>query len=786
MDHGHTLRGALCRASSYRALAFALAGFGLVMAAMPARAQTATGGSAPVNLDLGSVLATGTGNTAALASTPGTAPYEALSLTPLNSSQPTSVVNQQTIQNQFIGTQSYADIAKLTPSVSTIEPNGPGLMETTGPVIRGFQDGQYNVTFDGIPIGDSNDFTHHTTSFFTDQDIGQTIVDRGPGTAETVGDATFGGTISVRTINPSPVQTFTPYGEWGSYDTQLGGVQYDTGSIQSANGTSAVVDGEELQSNGALTNANQQRSNFFGKIVIPVSSNTTVTLLADYNKLYQNPPIGATLSQIQDFGSNFAYSSDPNQQNYYRYNDDHITTDMEYIDVQSNFGQGWLYDGKLYTYAYYHSDLNGDDPNDVLGDGVTQAVADGAVPNLVQFTPNGPEVAGVPGELFTNSYRSVGTIQRLQKDLSFGDIKAGVWFDHQVNTRAVDEVILNAGNAFDYAPTDSNGGAIVDRLQHNQLYTFQPYAQFDWKPIEGLTLTGGVKYAFFRRQLDATVQQKTEEPFGYEHNYDKLLPSFEAQYSFTPNLSAYAQAAEGFLAPNLNTYYTKALGQYALQPQSTLNFQAGTAYQDEHLALGGDVYLIHFQNFINSKKETIGGTPETVFYNQGGVIYRGIEGEATYTFDSGFSLFANAGYNQAFQTSTNIYITNAPQFTSNFGVIYDKNGIYGSVIDQWTGGSYTGDTGVDVATGQAEGSQASGKSPGGWYDPYNVVNVAAGYTFNHLDQHLNQIKLKVNVDNITNQKQIISDNGADGAGDLLYWTLPGVSAFVTLSVPITF
>jgi len=80
MVQRHTLRRALYRAASPHTLAIALAGFGLAFSGIPAQAQTA----APVNLDLGSVLASGTGNTAALASTPGTAPYEAPSLTPLN------------------------------------------------------------------------------------------------------------------------------------------------------------------------------------------------------------------------------------------------------------------------------------------------------------------------------------------------------------------------------------------------------------------------------------------------------------------------------------------------------------------------------------------------------------------------------------------------------------------------------------------------------------------------------------------------------------------------------
>ncbi len=781
MDGKFSMRQILAHACSPLALALSLA-------AAPALAQTAT---APVNLDLGAVVSTGSGNAAALISTPGTAPYEAPSVAPLNASQPTSVVNKHTIDNMLTGTQSWADIARLTPSVSTINPNGPGLMETNGPVIRGFQNGQYNVTYDGIPIGDSNDFTQHSTSFFTNSELDQTIVDRGPGTAETVGDATFGGTLSIRTINPAPTPTVTGNTSYGSYNTSDNGIRLDTGSIAAANGSTAVFNIEHIKSDGALTNAGQERSNFFGKVVIPVSNNTTVTLLADYNKLYQNPSIGATLSQMETQGWNYAYSSDPNSQAYGKFNNDTITTDLEYIDVQSNFGDGWLYDGKIYTYAYYHHDQNGDDANDTGADGFTQAPAStGAVQNDVVLTPGGTEVTGIPGQLFKNDYRSVGTIQRLQKDFDWGDIKTGLWFDHQVNTRFVQNVSFTNGDAINFDSADSNGGKVtatndfgsIERLQHNQLYTFQPYGQVDWQPIDGLTVTGGVKWAYFRRALNAPVQQKTEVQTGYTHNWQKLLPSFEVKYAFTPNLSAYVQGAEGFLAPNLNTFYTPAISSQSLQPESTINFQTGVAYQDEHWALSGDLYTIHFQNFIANLKQQINGTgPEqTVFFNAGGVIYRGVEGEAAYSFGNGVTLFGNAGYNQAFQTSTNDHITGAPQGTANLGAIYDANGIYGSVIDQWTGGQYSGNTGVNIANGETEGSA------GGWYDPYNVVNVAMGYTFNHDNPNKTPVKVKLNLDNITNQKQIIYDNGTNTAGDLLYYRLTGFSAFASLSVPLNF
>lgn len=781
-------RTALRGFCSMRSLYIGLAG------AMVAPAAMAQSANAPVNLDLGSVLASGTDNPTNLVNTPGTAPYQSPSKAPLHSTQPTSVVDKHTVDNLLNSTASYADIARLTPSVSNINPNGPGLSETSGPSIRGFQDGQYNVTFDGIPFGDSNDFTHHSTSFFTNSLIGQTIVDRGPGGADTVGDATFGGTISLRTINPLPTPTVTLNSSYGSYDTTDNSIRLDTGAIPSLNGASAVFEAEHVQSNGALTNATQQRTNFFGKVVIPLSRSTTLTLMADHNQIYQNPPIGATLSQMATQGWNYAYSDNPNSQAYYRYNNDHITTDMEYADLQSALGDGFLYDGKVYTYAYYHHDLNGDDPNDTNADGVTQAVSSGAVPNEVVLTPGGTPVAGIPGQTFMMDYRSVGTIQRLQKDFGWGDVKTGFWFDHQVNTRFVQNVSLTNTNAINYDPADSNGGLVtptndngsIERLQHNQLYTFQPYGQVDWHVTDKLTLSGGLKWAYFRRAINAPVNQKTEIAVGYTKNYQKLLPSFDAKYAVNPNLTTYFQAAEGFLAPNLNTFYTTALTTESVQPESTINFQTGFAYQTGHWAVGGDIYNIHFQNYIANKKVTVNNAKETIYYNNGGVIYRGVEGEVAYSFGNGVTLFGNAGYNQAFKTSTNVKITQAPQGTANLGAIYDHNGIYAAVIDQWTGGEYSGNNGVNIANGQAEGSGAAGTSPGGWYDPYNVVNVTLAYTFNHDNPRKDPIKVKLNLDNVTNQKQIIFDNGTNGAGDLLYYRLTGFAAFASVSVPIGF
>jgi iron complex outermembrane receptor protein len=110
---------------------------------------------------------------------------QAPSLQPLGVSQPTSVVSQYFIENNIAPSGNFDDAIAIAPSVQSVSPNGPGLMENMVLSIRGFVNGEYNVTFDGIPWGDSNDFTQHSTSYFTGNNEGSVAVDRGPGTAAT-------------------------------------------------------------------------------------------------------------------------------------------------------------------------------------------------------------------------------------------------------------------------------------------------------------------------------------------------------------------------------------------------------------------------------------------------------------------------------------------------------------------------------------------------------------------------------------------------------------------------
>jgi iron complex outermembrane recepter protein len=675
------------------------------------------------------------------------ATYQAPSQTPLSAIEPSSVVSQHFIQNNIPLSSNYEDVVNVTPSVYTVSPNGPGLAENLGVSIRGFQDGQFNMTFDGIPWGDSNDFTHHSTSYFMMHDIGQVSVNRGPGTAATLGTSTFGGTVALLSKDPSSTESIDPYASFGSFNTRVLGLQLDSGEISGLHDTSAFLDVENLNSSGRLTYSGQRRSNAFAKIVTPISNNTVVTFAAMYNQIHQYvPQVGQTLAEIKT-NYNYSLSNNPNSQDYYGYNYDRITTDFEYIDVQSRFGDGWALDNKVYTYAYFHHGFNGED-------------ATGGTPNGTYYSPT-----DVPGQKMRMVYRSFGDFARFAKDVPFGQLEAGFWYDHQLNKRFLYEIDATLGPDYLNPPTlpaSALYGGATDRLMTDTLDNFQPYFEVHWKPLPGLTITPGVKYAFFRRTLNAVVNDGTSMSLNFSHNYTSLLPSFDAHYAISPHWSAYVQVAKGFLAPKLQLLKTTTPQDNTFRPEQTWNYQIGTAYQADRLSLSGDLYYIDFSNLIGKQK--IGNN--TFFVNNGGAKYQGVELEGTYYVGEGFSLFANGSLNQA-KYNDHFWVGGTPKQTASFGLIFNKDNIYASLMTKYNGSQYGDDDNNQVPLGG-----------------FAVTDLAVSYTFQPVLEQTKGFKLSLKVNNLFDRHALSQFAGyaADGVTPL-FWTLTGRNFFVSLSAP---
>ncbi len=417
-------------------------------------------------------------------------------------------------------------------------------------------------------------------------------------------------------------------------------------------------------------------------------------------------------------------------------------------------GGGWSIDNKVYTYAYYHNGNNGSDPN-------------GEQPNGTTYGPN-----DVPGQVLINNYRSWGDTFKVKDAMAFGDLSAGVWFDRQRNLRLLQEVDFTLGGAFNPAGGGVNG---IDRQLTQSLTTLQPFVQFDWQALPGLTLSPGVRYDHFERSVDAQVNVKSSFAQSYTETFASTLPSFLAHYDIAKDWSAYAQVAKGFLAPNENFFnYSKtnptaiSAASTNISPQESWNYQLGTSWQTKALSLSADVYYINFNNLIGST--TQGGN--VLFFNQGGVIYKGVELEGTAYLGAGFSLYANATSNSAKDKGSDLqnpgtWVANAPRDTAAFGVIYNQGGWYGSLLDKYVGSRY-GDVGDQQSL-----------------SAYSTLDGALGYTFGaDAPQALRRAKVKLDFGNLLDSHKIYALAGyTNDLGTPLYWTIPGRSVFATVELP---
>lgn len=669
----------------------------------------------------------------------------------LEAVQPQSVVNQHFIEENALAGSNYADLINLTPSVMSIDPNGSGLMESQSLTIRGFQDGQYNVTFDGIPWGDSNDFTHHSTVYFMPQDMGQISVDRGPGQASTIGNATYGGTVAVSSKNLTNNRDGLVYGSYGSWDTGLIGAQYNTGVMQDAGDSRLYVSVKGLDSHGFLTEANQERENLFAKFDMPLATGTTMTLVGMYNHTLQHVPYGSTPEQQAMYGYNFGLVNNPQSESNSAWNVDQLTSDFEYAAVKSNQGS-WSFDEKVYTYAYYHTGHNGLNTGSVT---LADTIADGG-------TTNGPD--NVPGQRMHNNYRSVGNLFRAADDIGFGKLEFGLWLDRQKNNRFLQDVDFTLGNN---TPNDiDKGNTSVERNMDDTLTTVQPYAQFVWNVTPEWSITPGVRHDSFTRDLNAAINQKTLQPYDGSATWSKSLPSIDTHYALTPTTSVYAQYAQGFLAPNLNVFYKKQVDLSSVEPTTTKNYQVGSNTVMSNLNFGVDAYRIDSTNVASQVACPAGFT--NCFALVSGVTYSGEEIEATYQATREFSVYANFAENN-YSTSDGSVLQNTPKQNAALALIYQQGDLYASLTTKYVASRYSN-------------TDASGNNL--TFGGYSMTNLDLSYTLSSLkDFGEGHAKVSFKIANLFDKEGNYTSLNTTAGGAPLFYVIPSRSYQVSLAVP---
>ncbi len=667
----------------------------------------------------------------------------------MQATQPQSIITREFIELSVAPTAEYSRIVNIAPSLSGDSSNGPGLSETKT-TMRGFSDDQYNITFDGIPWGDTNNPAHHSTSFFPGSTIGGAVVERGPGNASNLGFATFGGSINLFSKKPSKEQGFSVFSSMGTWNTSLLGAAYESGRMADFGNSTLQLNYQHLKSDGYISLNSIKSDNYMIKFQREVGEDTLLTAFATANRInYVQPDNskGATLSQIAQYGMNFGLNNDPASFNYAGYNHTTKDTYFSYLRLETNWGNGWSTDNNLYTYAYNNQTISSTDPTGLTAPGTKI----GALGNK-----------DIPGIDKQNKYRVYGDIFKLSKKLDSGIVRTGFWLETSDTDRHQYDLDLTLGNIRDPRETKpvpvQNASVLFD--QQSMIKNFQPFAEFEWKAADGLTITPGIKSVKIVRSVEALVNQTTRLPQNTSVDYRTTLPFLTVNQQLSSDLAVYAQYAKGFQIPDLKSFYITNPTLNSSEPQKSTNYQAGIVGKSDKLTWDADVYQIDFTNKYVSNG--LAGDA-AAFVNIGGVTYKGVEAQLTYVLGSGFAVYANGSSNKARAAGTGKTIAGAPDMTAALGGLYNAGPWAASLIYKRTGTVRQVD--YDATKPLA-------------YDTYQTpaygnTDLSVAYLFSNISYGIKNFKLQFNAFNLMNNRTVTSiSTGKTVAGDQYLYQAP--------------
>jgi iron complex outermembrane receptor protein len=234
------------------------------------------------------------------------------------------------------------------------------------------------------------------------------------------------------------------------------------------------------------------------------------------------------------------------------------------------------------------------------------------------------------------------------------------------------------------------GTANFDSRYATRTDAWSVYGQFDYRPIDPLTLTAGIRYTREKKELDRAfgVAGAPGDPFFYlipegtqgEDTFSATTPVFSVAYKFNRGFNVYARYAEGFKSGGFNGEFSQppvggetpeeigelielniAETQTPFRPEKQRSFEIGSK-----AVLPGGQWQVNTALFYNRlddlQTSTFLGTgaAASVIRNAGEATIRGAELEIVYSpfdgtqiygsytyLDAKYDEFIDAGVNQA-------------------------------------------------------------------------------------------------------------------------------------------
>lgn len=721
----------------------------------------------------------------------------------LETTEPQTIINRSYIEDFIPSTADYVSILAIVPGMTGSDPNGTGLSDGGAKnTLRGFSDGNFAQQFDGIPYGDTNGPSHHNISYFPPSTIGSLVVDRGPGNAGNLGAATYGGTVKMFSRTLSDEFGGEAEATYGSFNTALAGAIVQSGSFDAGGKTRILLGGQTVYSDGALSLQNVQTHNAQFKADHEFSPDWKITLYANWSYLNEHLPDndGLTPAQAAVYGRRFSMqNTNPSLPTYSGYNFTSKQTDFDYVKLDGQITDGLRLDNTLYTYSYWNHTYSPNNNAQTLA----QIQAGTSADNGTLTTLHGQKLTNqLLAYSKVNDYRVYGDVTRLAQDYDLGwvsgEVRAGLWAEHTSTYRynfyfdanlcaaqGVNPFRQGDGPAAQacgvvYSKGISDGWkGYAKKDEYTGWDQYQPFMEVDIKPIEGLTLTPGVKYVNWRLFDNSPVAQgslcgisKACLPYnGLGQNFKQsftttdTLPFFQANYKVTRDWSVYFEYAKGIYIPDIGSFENKTPTTQFPAPEETTNYQIGTVFYADNFTFDADAYYIPIKN--NYISVNCFNNTETCYVNNGQAAYKGLEGEATYALGriggtdlTGTVLFLNGALMSAKATS-GTYSGNweplAPRWTAAAGILYKHDGMLFSLIDKMVSSEFNDAQNLNYY-----------KIP-----RFNELNGTIGYSLKgvEVDLNINNILNARSVTKISEDSSVPETNWAT-SNDLYWWQAP--------------
>ena len=126
-----------------------------------------------------------------------------------------------------------------------------------------------------------------------------------------------------------------------------------------------------------------------------------------------------------------------------------------------------------------------------------------------------------------------------------------------------------------------------------------PYLQFQFSPINNLSLIAGGRYDSLKYEVD----DKLATGDSGDMDFSNFSPKIGLTYDVTPSVNTYASYSEGFVVPTTSQLFTSSWASSDLEPEQADNYEIGvrSSFWQQKVALDVALYSMGITDKIVSK-----------------------------------------------------------------------------------------------------------------------------------------------------------------------------------------